>query len=90
MGACASSTLFHLCGQAYDQFDRYRRSTLPAHTFTSKATHDYRELIALALRRERKKAIERLVRHIDDVAADVIRLFVSVPKIDSQAGLTVG
>jgi GntR family transcriptional regulator, carbon starvation induced regulator len=77
IGACDSPTLLRFCEQIYDQFDRYRRLTIPVQSFQAGPARDHREITGAALAGDRVRAQALLKRHIEDIAEVVTANFAS-------------
>jgi DNA-binding GntR family transcriptional regulator len=75
LSGCGSPTLYSLCANLHDQFDRYRRLALPTLSFMSGVDQDHEVLLEAALDGRIAEALAVLGQHIDDTYTVIAQCF---------------
>jgi GntR family carbon starvation induced transcriptional regulator len=76
LSCCDSPTLFEMCANLNDRFDRYRRLALPTRSFTGAVDLDHEPLSEAAVAGDAALAVQLLGRHIDDTLSVIEQNFV--------------
>lgn len=82
LSCCDSPSLFEMCSNLNDRFDRYRRLALPTRSFTGAVDLDHEPLLEAALAGKTSEAMILLGRHIDDTLSVIQENFVPVGSCD--------
>jgi GntR family transcriptional regulator, carbon starvation induced regulator len=69
LSGCHSRTLFELCANLHDRFDRYRRIALPSRSTTGAVDLDHEHLVEAVMMEDSPRAGRLLAEHIDNIQA---------------------